>query len=180
MYGNDYEYANSRLEGTVVRLKGKPVYISSVGQEMTANVSYLTSIEEIFKVTVDELDLKPVPLGYCNRRGSTSYLMRMPMRRDWRQGTRIANMRAEGAFPPDVLAYKELDPVIRGEYPTLKECLEFVGQRGGRTMAWCREWAVGSDSQLFHKSELVGSIVDGVPTLDKTNSYLSQALGEVL
>lgn len=180
MYGNDYDYANSRLEGTIVRLEGKPVFITNVTRGMKANVSYLTSIDDLFKVDVDDLDLKPVPLGYCNKDGTTTYLMRMPMRKDWRQGTRIANMCSRGHFRPYHLRYSDLEPVITGKYPTLKQALEFVLKKAGSSMAWSREWAVGFGNVLYYKSEPVGSIVEGKPTLEETNNYLSQSLEEVL
>lgn len=180
MYGNDYDYANSRLEGTVVRLKCKPVYVHNVTRGMKAIVSYLSKMDDYFVVEAEELDLKPVPLGYCNKRGYATYLMRMPMRRDWRQGTRLANMTTKGELPIGLFNNRDLEDVVLNNYPTLKECLKAISKGTCRSMAWCREWAIGLGNVLLYKTEPVGTVVDGVPVLDEANSYLSQSLGEVL
>lgn len=180
MYGNDYDYANSRLEGTVVRLKCKPVYVHNVTRGMKATVSYLSKMGDYFVVEAEQLDLKPVTLGYCNKRGHATYLMRMPMRRDWRQGTRLANMTTKGELHIGAFNNKDLEAVILNNYPTLTQCLKAVSNLACYSMAWSREWAVGLNNVLLYKTEPVGTVVDGVPVLDESNSYLSQSLGEVL
>ena len=58
MYGTDYEYAHSRLEGTVVRYEGLPVQVVSVGP---TGICTLFSLKEddFIKCGLDELDFKP-------------------------------------------------------------------------------------------------------------------------
>jgi hypothetical protein len=180
MYGNDHEYANSRLEQTVVVYDGKPVFVTCVQRGMTATVSYLDSIETFFKVKVDELDLHPVRLGYCNRGGAVAYLMRKPMRRDWRQGLRFGNFTAIGDFPAEALSYKDVGQVILGKYPTFAKVLEEITKKRVHSMAWCREWAIDSGLRLWHKRNVVGTIEDGKPVLNAESHFLREALEEVL
>ena len=183
MYGDDYEYANTRLAETIVRLGENPVFIHAVGIGMRVVYSLLSQIDEAEPKAVDlaELDLSPVKLGYINVRGGCDYLTRYPMRRDWRQGLRRGNFGAiGGVLDPMRINYKDLDKCIRGEYPTFAKVLAAKS-----SAAWHREWAIkklpGEAPVLWYKGQKeVGTIEDGVPVLSGRFIYLREALQEVL
>lgn len=178
MYGNDWEYANSRLEGTIVRLGEEPVFVHRVGPEMKAEISTLENIYEPFIVNANELNLVPVPLGMCNFNKDICYLSRVPLRRDWRQGLRrenfISSIGDHGAIPPDVLA-----AVIKGTYPTFKEAMERIANGEG-AVAWNRKWAITKGGHLIYKKDAVGINKDGVLLLNKEFQYLAEALEEAV
>lgn len=178
MYGKDHEYAHSRLEQTVVSLNGEPVFVMTVKRGMLVTYSTLKDMTTYLTCRVDDLDLRPVKLGYCNHVRGVSYLMRMPMRRDWRQGLRFGNFIGVG-FDVRHLAYTDLYDVIKGNYPTFAQVLVKLKSGEVKTLAWCRAWAM-SKTDLFYKGQKVGSIVANKPVLNDDNLYLREALEESL
>lgn len=183
MYGDDYEYANTRLAETIVRLGEDPVFIHAVEKGMKVMYSRLDQMDEFDPQAIElaELDLHPVKLGYINVRGGCDYLTRYPMRRDWRQGLRRGNFGAiGGVLDPMRISYKDLDKCIRGQYPSFARVLAAKS-----SAAWHREWAVkklpGEAPVLWYKGQKeVGTIDDGVPVLSERFIYLREALKEAL
>jgi hypothetical protein len=178
MYGDDWEYANSRLNGTIVRLGDDPVFVHSVNRGMVADLAKLDDIYNNYQADARELNLVPVPLGMCNFEGTISYLSRIPMRRDWRQGLRRENFTSSGvnhaAIPPH-----ELDKVIRGQYPTCQEALVMI-DKGVLGVAWARHWGVTKDGRLHYKWDVVGKRVGERFVLDDPYRHLYEALEEAV
>lgn len=179
MYGDDFEYANSRLAGTIVRLEdGEPVFVHEVLRGMHAEVSKLSDLYNPLKVNAKDLNLTPVTLGMCNFEARAHYLYRMPMRRDWKQGLRNGNFTCATVpvqlIPPDILRQ-----VIIGEYPSLKKCLEVVVGGDARDMAWSRSWAVSKAGLLYKDEGIVGVIRGGTLILNDRYKHLQEALEEV-
>ena len=178
MYGDDWEYANSRLAGTIVRLGEDPVFIHSVAPGMVVDLAKLDDIYNNYKVPAQELNLVPVPLGMCNFEGTISYLSRMPLRRDWKQGLRRENFTSNNvnhaAIPPH-----ELAKVIRGQYPSYVEAMELVA-KGLKGVAWTRHWAVSSTGLLHYKWDVVGKKADNKFVLDEPYRHLYEALEEAV
>lgn len=181
MYGDDHEYAASRLVGTVVRVDQEPVFVHEIRRGMKAVVCNLANLRENYVVDADKLNLEPVPLGMCNYSGVVSYLARVPMRRDWKQGLRKGNFVSlcgldAGTIPPDVLGN-----VIKGVYPTFKECVDKIKKGEAKQMAWSREWAIDNDNNIIHKYDgVVGVLRKGIPDLKAEFMYLREALQEKL
>jgi len=180
MYSNDHEYANSRLTETIVRLKGEPVYIYQVKAGMKTDYSTLQNMGEMKQCKADELDLHPVPLGYCNYNQYACYLTRIPMRRDWRQGLRRGNFTSLSGADANRIPYEALRQCILGEYPTFEAALEAV--KKVKSMAWHRHWAVDCKGQVLHKGAArpVGTVEKGVIVLASRYHYLKEALEESL
>ncbi|MNQ03991.1 hypothetical protein D3C85_166970 [compost metagenome] len=180
MYGDDYEYAGSRLTGTVVRLGDEPVLIGQVNMDGTVEASFLKDFGPITIVKLQELNLSPVSLGMCNVRGEANYLSRMPMRRDWKQGLRKNNFLSFGDVKPHLIGPRCLRDTIVCNYPSLAKCFELV-KEGARSAAWCRDWAVSQQGDLIYKTlGIVGTITPDNHNLLKEYSYLEEALMEVL
>lgn len=181
MYGKDSEYANSRLCETIVRRGDAPVYVHSVGRNMEVTYSFLGGLDQSHVCDLDELDLHPVPLGYCNYNKYASYLTRIPMRKDWRQGLRRGNYTTINApISADRIPYDALEQVIKGDYPTYAAALDAV--RKVKSMAWHRHWAVNNGLEVFYKGSPnpVGNVEEGKVILTSRNSYLIEALGEAV
>lgn len=188
MYSNDYEYARTRLEGTIVReLKtGEPVYVHSISQEGVCSVAYLKSGElgiADSHIHLDDINCKPVPLGYVNTQARATYLMRMPLRRDWKQGLRAANCLSSGRNVFNI-CNKALRNCIKNEYPSFKEVVaEMVESQHKRTQikAFHRYWAVSSNGTLLYRNlQEVGVISKGKPKLKAEFDYLKESLSEIV
>lgn len=180
MYSDDYEYAHSRLSETIVRLGDKPVYVFKVSPGMLVQYAFLENLEDIKVCDIDELDLHPVPLGYCNYNKHACYLTRMPMRRDWRQGLRRGNFTTLSGVSAERIPYDSLHQTIVGDYPTFTACLEAV--KKVKSIAWHRHWALGPLAQVLYKGGVkpVGKIVNGELELYPRYKYLNEALKESL
>ncbi len=177
MYGNDYEYARTRLNGTVVRHAGQPVFIIEIDADCVCTAQHIDSGEN-FTADLEEFDLTPVPLGWCNiPNGQAVYLQRVPLRRDWKQGLRKENMHA--AFGNlNRINYKHIKACILGEYPTLASAIA-KAKKYGLSTAWRRHWAISTDgvSVLYKDYDSpVGEIVDGQIVLLQKYSYLETCL----
>src|SRR5699024_3329179 len=119
MYGNDYAYADSRIKGTIVRLNGEPVLVERVGPDyciVQAWEEYPRGRQ--IRCNLDDLDVKPVPLGFINSGYVADYAYRLPMQRDWRQGLRSNNCRLESGRDLLEINKKALRNCIVGRYPT--------------------------------------------------------------
>lgn len=178
MYSDDYEYANSRLAETIVRLGKEPIFVFSVRSGMTVQYAPLSDLTDVKICHIDELNLQPVPLGYCNYNKHASYLTRMPMRRDWRQGLRRGNFCSLNAVNADRIPYESLRQAIIGDFPSLAAALEAA--KKVKSIAWHRHWAVDNFGQLFYKggTKPVGKVVNGELQLDSRYIYLNESLKE--
>ena len=185
MYGKDYPYAQSRIQGTIVRIEktGEPVfvaYVSALGKCSCVPIEkdWGDSENNVY-LQVDELDMHPVPLGYVNCAGEATYLMRVPMRRDWKQGLRQENCWSSGRRF-SMIPMKDIKNCIMNRFPTFEKCLVDVeGSKKLKTIAWHRHWAVNGHMQVLYKNnEVVGCVEDGQVVLDKPFFYLKEALQE--
>ncbi|MNX61467.1 hypothetical protein D3C86_924010 [compost metagenome] len=180
MYGTDHDYANSRLVETIVRLESEPVYVWGVRVGMKVDYSTLTEMDAMKRCDLEELNLKPVPLGYCNYNKYACYLTRMPMRRDWRQGLRRGNFTSLSGADANRIPYEALRQCILGEYPTFEAALE--ASKKVKSIAWHRHWAVDNNGQILHKGgqRPVGTVTNGKIVLLSKYQYLKEALEESL
>lgn len=187
MYGKDFNYANSRICKTVVRLmkNNEPVYITYVSRDGLCTAEYLEKINlgQEFFVHLDELNLEPVKLGYVNSQGLVTYLQRVPIRRGPNnQGLRRENCISSGQniF---TLPNKALRQCIIGDYPSFANVLAALDKdkTNRKSLAFHRHWAVYRGKALLYKNNLpVGSIVDGVAVLEDRFKHLKEYLGECL
>lgn len=186
MYGKDFGYASTRILNTIVRLaNGDPVYVMHMSLEGMCYVCPLEKewvIENCKQYDLDDLDLHPVPLGYVNSSGVATYLQRMPLRRDWKQGLRQENCSSSNrrlySLPMDAVK-----KCIIGDYPTFKRAYTDARKRSENTLkaiAWHRHWAVTSVGSIFYKNELVGETINDQPTLNDKYKYLKEYLSETL
>lgn len=174
---DDWEYASTRLSGTVVRLKsGLPVNVHDVGRS-GANITNYSNGGNERTVPLKDLNVKPVQLGFVNCGDEVSYLVRIPKRNDWRQGMRNNNTTTMYGCGKDGLTKSSIAKTIMGRYPTY--ALARAISEGGVTVAWHRHWALSGDGKLLYKAKgVVGSLLAGRPVLSPEYSYLSEYLEE--
>lgn len=161
-YNEDYEYAHQRLVQTVVRVahSGLPVWVNDVFiRDKQVNISPLTNLEKATDVSLKELNLSSPPLGFVNHNSVAVFLMRVPKRRDWKQGLRPANcqLNANGlnVHFMELLKNNSLHNCIIGKYPSLPNILrEYEKQKiygRGSSLAWDRHWALTPLMEVLYK-----------------------------
>jgi len=166
------EYANSRLAGTVVRHHNDLVYVEQVGKDLNCMLRVIGGEEERV-APLAELNLKPLPLGYCNTGSGAYYVQRIPKRNDWRQGLRSGNINCPR------LALKHLVSVVRGIYPTFGESVA-ISYKQGISVAFSRHFCVSRDRIRYKGYGIVGKIVDNECVLLDRFKYLDIVLKEEL
>lgn len=124
---DDGEYANTRLEGTLVRHKGRAVLVLRVKEDLRAVIEDLEK-EDTTEVCIDDLNLQSPPLGFVNVGSHCLYLARRPMRRDWRQGVRPNSVRAL-VGRVERLSTREIASCINGVFPSVDEALQILKEQ---------------------------------------------------
>lgn len=179
MYEDNLEYAEGRLRHTVVMLRGEPVFIRDIVSGDEVFFSYLKEMEETYECSLSDLDVfGQNKLGYVNYGDSAYHLVRKPVRNDWRQGIRMANLTFTGEEGFGNLPWLPLRNTILGSYPNFEEAVKVV-ERGHFKCAFSRNFAVGMHHTLFYKERPVGSY-DKIVTLREQFKYLTEYLHEVL
>ena len=188
MYGTDYEYASSRLNGTIIRKGKRPYLVREVSRDGTAHVeTIINGNSREFKLS--ELDVSTPELGMVNcGRGRVCYLARVPRRDDWRQGLRkrtVSVLGGEKVKVDNKLIYK----AILGRYPSLSEAISDSMDEGAH-IAFHRHWSLYYRNDVlelhykwYGKAGTMSSDCQDIK-LVSTNKYqfehLIQALREVL
>lgn len=182
MYSDNLEYAQTRLNKTLVRVGEEPFYIREVddwGDGVAVEGYFYKSphIKQTF--LVGELNLEPVPLGYVNYEGGAYYLSRKNMREDWRQGLRQGNMffiGPEGFFDFPIEPMRD---TILNNYPSFQEAVKYIEEEIVDQVAFSRRFALGRGKRLMYKGRVVGTY-DKLAKLSEAYIYLTEYLNEVM
>ena len=169
----DRDYAESRLTGTLVRWNGKAVAVCCVRDDMSCEVKDVLQ-GTYSEVHIDDLDLQSPPLGFVNIDRGVQYLVRRPMRADWRQGVRtnsVINQLTRGSRPTtDLIA-----ECINGSYPKKSIALRRL-REGVRGVAISREFSLtrkGSRTIINYKwYGPIGELTSKGAVLDEKWQYL--------
>ena len=162
-YSDDLDYARSRLCDSLIRNEeGEPIYVNSIREN--GYVEATTLLGEHNSLKLSKINVLPVPLGWCNWKHRSFYLVRLPERR-WRQGLRQNCLRTTNATrvrPPSIYSISMRNTIV-GNYPTLEECVEFVDNEESQEMAFSRRFCVGgrvgeAEFSLLHRIGNVGVI----------------------
>lgn len=172
----DVPYAISRLVGTIVRYKGEPVEV--IGKDDPhVRIQYLMSKRKDW-IDVRRLDINPVPLGYLNSdEFGCTYLSRIPMRSDWRQGLRQKAIKVSNGLLFDAFDRKDVAKTILNIYPHLKDARNMCDDV--RRVAFAREWCIGSKDTIWYKEKEVGKYMHDRIALKPEYFYLEEKLMEL-
>ena len=167
-------YAQSRLVGTIVRVKGKAAYIDQISAKRVSYTDWITGGAEEAKP--EEMDITPVPLGYCNTMKVTPYLVRYPVRQDWKQGLRHKTLKTicnhDIKVTSEMIPWADVFKTINGEFPKFEEVLKIIHDNRGvvRSMAYSRDFAIYSDKTVWYKEQFaIGTVED----IDATDGIVS-------
>ena len=164
---DNLEYAKGRLIGTVVRVGGKAVHIDGLTKTTVVYTDFIEGKPGVGKVS--DMDITPVPLGYCNTNclgwDTTTYLVRYPVRKDWRQGLRHATLKTicnRDKMTSDMIPWADVFRTINGEFPKFEEVINLIQKnRNIKSRAYCREFAVYNDLTIWYKEQYcIGIVTD--------------------
>lgn len=149
-------YARTRLVETIVMREKEPVMIMSVdGEDNNILLTYnpiLASKGVFSQDKLSNFDLNPVSLGYVNHKGVAHYLMRTPMRKDWRQGLRMLNVVDAEGMNPRLISYRSMAQTMMGKFPTFKSTLDTLSRgRDYIAQAFHRDFSISRDGVLQYK-----------------------------
>lgn len=194
MYKQDFEYAGTRLAGTIVRIlkSDEPVYVEFVTRDGLCQVCKITEMEKMdhksMAIHLDDLNTEPVKLGYVNHAGKAVYVMRIPVRRGPNnQGLRRENSTCSGGRSIDQIPKDALRNCIIGRYPTYIKARDSVLTNNdgkavvlNKSIAFDRHWSIHKD-YLVYKDNIVGKCYHNKkrPVLDPGFKYLQEALDEI-
>lgn len=155
-YKEDYEYAATRLRGTMVVSKGRALIINGMDPFGLCEVSDVMTGEN-FQTHLKEIDLSPVKLGYVNRKRHAIYTMRAPARY-YKQGL-TGNVLKTKSKPIQWLS-QQMAKTILGVFPTPIMAAEAVHNNESISMAFSRTFAFTSPKEdsltLEYKGKSVG------------------------
>lgn len=176
----DSEYADSRLRGTVVLLNGTPVYVTRVNDDLTCTVRNDEDDDEgEFRVECDDLNVLAPKLGFVNSGGRALYLSRKPMRCDWRQGLRPAQITILTGRIGNRPTFRDIMKCLRGEYKKLPASIRLLSE-GHSSVAISRELCLVKKRNLIEVHYCwrgrVGTLSKKVITLDGKHKHLSYLL----
>lgn len=180
MYDGDIEYASSRLDQSVVRHLDVPVMVGPIDRDGSVSLTRLSDGHN-YVAKLEELNLIPVDLGYVNYDNAAHYVMRKPIRRDWRQGLRHNNMVVRNGVPAGTIPWSNIAKTINNEYPTFEDArLMMKGKRQLQSIAWCRDFCIYRGWEVVYCDDVVGKVIEGKVVLNEGFTYLKEALAETL
>lgn len=181
------DYAKSRLVETII-MKGKePVMVLAVqGTDDKIVVVYnslLGNKDDLKNCLLSECDLNPVQLGYVNHKISAHYIMRSPMRRDWRQGLRMLNLVTSDGENPRGVSWSSIANTIVGSFPTFKSAIERLNTSERKRIAFHRDFSMARDGVLEYKGLItVGTVnmTNGNVMIDDGTKWVAEAFDEAM
>lgn len=174
---------NQLFNGCLLRYKGVPVYVRTLGDGKVQIDSIGGSEFQAHVVNISDknFDYSPVPLGYCNVEGYAYYAARRH-RRQFVVGltrgnmvvTHIGDNHNDKAYAALInMKTKGLRDCIMGKYPSVAEAIEELDSKKATTVGIDRSFAVDRDHCLYFKDKRIGVIEkDNKPYFFHTKSYM--------
>lgn len=171
-YGDDYEYASTRLKGSIVFLKDDPIYVMAIGGDGIIKYTNLGG-KEPYLTHLKELVLTPPTLGYVNTDMKSVYFKRLPLRQ-YRQGLSWDSLKRDGAKASD------LRKCLKNIYPSFQNCVDEVWNREVFSRAFSKKFSVTTDSskssespklKIMFKDNVVGIFNTKLETLDLQQNF---------
>ena len=189
-YGQDYDYASSRIKNTIVKYEGLPVYVQYLcPEEGYADISTPWGSDQR-RVNSEDLDMSPIPLGIVNVANDISFIMRKPARH-YKQG--LDNENTKTMLAHVNLFSKQVYNTMVGVFPSVVPSFEELMCEECRAKGVSRNFAFGAPMKnlsetlpLLFRTTVVGEVsLSGDATninysLDKGFDYLNEMLEKEL
>jgi hypothetical protein len=196
MFNNDVEYARSRIISSYV--KGSPekkglhyiVDIRSKNNQLNeARILAYNETGEQQELNINDLSFSVGRLGYVNDRASglATFLSRVPIRRDYRQGLRYSqlcylrngssNAISEHWMKTNV---KSINKCLEQDYPSFETVTELV-EEYNVDVAFNRNFAISNKYKLLYKGFVVGDLTkDDKLKLNNQFNFVEEELAKVV
>ena len=170
--------AKMRLESTLIRHKGMPIYIHAVEQP---RASYFLEVEYLednkpgkINLKDKDLDFSPVPLGNMNHEGNCYYTSRTPQRM-WHQGLHRDNFISRNmghGIMGIQLNCKAIINTIAGIYPTVSEAWELLRSGQMATVGFSRHFSLMEAKVVVFNSKIkVGHLHEDLREFELKDRY---------
>lgn len=195
MFNNDAKYAASRITNTYLPLKKNNdlVYIANIIYPKSNLLSesviigYQRDGERESKFKIEDFKFSVGKLGYVNSKyEGASYLVRMPLRRDYKQGLRsnqLGLQRNTGVsnVSADWLSTNidKVSSCLAEKYESLNKVIELL-EEVDHDIAFSKNFAISEKYNLLYKGLTVGKLTkDDKLKLDFNFNFLEQELAKV-
>lgn len=185
MYYDDVEYAAKRLDKSLVRkADGHPFFVHHTqkeGKKIICTGTDFSTLEDE-NISLEDINLTPVPLGFFNLGGKMIFACRKPMRKDWKQGLSVNSLVLYGADKRD-FSFSFLTHAIMGVYPTYQDAITYTRKTRNRSMAFSRDFGIsskGDSISLIYRKYIVGEIKGDVAVLNPDKYFLEQHLASTM
>jgi hypothetical protein len=190
MFNDEAQYAASRINNTFMMLKEEGIlsYVLEVRGKIDGKimVRHLPNNDQSLETTSSLADFEFAPgcPGYVNSlQGETIYLVRKPVRRDWRQGLRysqfsqISKSGIKGVSSNWFhLNVRKISDSIKETYVDFIKAIEIV-EESGEPLAFSRNFAIDKGFSLRCREQKVGRIDgNGLIRLDNKFNFLREEL----
>jgi hypothetical protein len=173
MFNNDADYARSRIVASYMKGKEKHdglykiVEIQAKGNDLkTAKILAYDSKNRQVGLTIDMLCFSPGKLGYINDwfSGTATFLSRLPIRRDFRQGLRASQLCSLRNGSSNSISDNWLETNIQSvssclcdTYSSLAQVIEKV-EEANVDMAFSKNFALSNKYKLLYKGFVIGDL----------------------
>lgn len=190
-YITDIDYARKRLDCSLVRAKDFLFFVESVGSKSSVIGSKIhKQMHDPLSVGLDDIDIRPITLGYFNVGKTSYYFARKPVRKEWKQGLTAYNLDVfdlSGQKVRHSFAASPSNSVVFSDNTrdslTFKKALELLSKKSSseHSLAFHKNWCLGKTFDLYYKTFFVGSlnINNGKPSLLNSFKYLEESFEEV-
>lgn len=167
------------FDRSLILYKGKPTKVRAIGTDRKARLWDLATQREFTAVNpYDGFQAPVLRIGMVNIGGSVIYVERRPMRQYIigfsADNSSFQTLRVE--YPElgsdmtvrkaATLEDKSISDAMTNQYPTFKECLEFLKDFGG-ARAFDHQFAIDEERNVFYRAQKVGKLPARCSTTDK-------------
>jgi hypothetical protein len=170
MFNNDAEYAKSRIVGSYMRGKTQ-LYkiIDIVSRDNVLDKSVILALDQdknSVQLKIKELEFSFGKLGYVNdvNSGIASFISRLPLRRDYRQGLRAYQLISyrgggTGSITESWLEQntKSVYKCLNNIFPKLEKVIELSEEYNG-DIAFSKNFALSSKYKLLYRGFVIGDL----------------------
>jgi hypothetical protein len=169
------EYAASRLVGTVVMVKRRPVYVERIDYNKTVHGLTFDKKRHTIRCKLSELSVLSLDLGFYNYNGSAYYMSRKALRHDWRQGLRPNNVMSIPIM--NDIRHIDIAKCMLHRYPTFAQAVARVSNND-YSCAWSKDFCVTNRNVIRWKLYEVGTIGGEKIVLNGNFKFLNKLLRE--
>ena len=170
MFNNDANYARSRLNASYMKGKDSLFYISDiVSRDNLLDKAVIIGYDHLKrerKLNIKDLNFCVGKLGYVNdvMTGLAMFISRIPIRRDFRQGLRSAQLcynrnGSSGSISEVWLDQniKAVNDCLNSKYPDFTEVIDLV-EEYNNDVAFSKNFALSSKYRLLYKGFVIGDL----------------------